>query len=78
MDGEAESGAGASGDMLALIFLDADAAVASGSGGVDAIDTVGVVEDGGNGGVAQEIGFELGEAAVVGEGDAFDVAGGLR
>ena len=74
VEGEAEGGAGAAGDLLALVFLDADAALGSGCGGVDAVDAVGSVEDAGDGGVADHVGLEGGEAAVVGEGDALDVA----
>ena len=68
-------GSGTAGDVLALVFLNADAALGSCRGGVDAIDAVGSVEDAGDGGVTDEVGLERGETAVVGDGDVFDAAG---
>ena len=72
---ETKSGAGAAGDVLTLVFLNADAALGSRRGGVDAIDAVGSVEDAGDGGVADEVGLERGEATVIGDGDVLDAAG---
>ena len=72
---ETESGAGAAGDVLAFVFLNADAALGGCRGGVDAIDAVGSVEDAGDGGVADEVGLERCETAVVGDGDVLDAAG---
>ena len=54
-----EGGAGAAGDVLALVFLHADAALGGSGGGVDAVDAVGAVQDAGDGGVADQVGLEL-------------------
>jgi len=74
MKGKAERRACAAGDLLALVFLDADAALGGRCGGVDAVDAVGPVKDAGDGGVADHVRLEGGEAAVVGERDAFYVS----
>ena len=71
----------ASGGELLLVFLDADAALGRDGGGVDAVGgagalAVGAVEDAGDGGVADEVGFAGGDAAGVSDLDVFEVAGG--
>ena len=70
----------AAGGELLLVFLDADAALGCDGGGVDAVGggafAVGAVEDAGDGGVADEVGFAGGDAAGVGDLDVFEVAGG--
>ena len=56
--------------------MEADAALGGDGGGVDAVDLLEVTEDAGDGGVADELGFGFGEAAVVGDLDAVDAAAG--
>ena len=74
VEGEAKRGAGAAGDVLVLVFLDADAAFGCCCSSVDAVDAVGAVQHSGDGGVADELGLERREAAVVGNRDAFHAA----
>ena len=82
VEDELEDGADAAGGELLLVFLDADAALGCDGGGVDAVGgrgaafAVGAVEDAGDGGVADEVGFAGGDAAGVGDLDVFEVAGG--
>ena len=73
-----EYGAAAAGDKLALVFMDADAALFGDGGGVDAVDGVGafgIGKDAGDGGVADEIGFALRDAPGVGDVDGFERTG---
>ena len=78
VQGELEHRAGAAGDEFFLVFLDANAALLRYScrvNPVDAVFTFGVSEDAGDGGVADEVGLALRDAARVGDVDVFQMAG---
>jgi hypothetical protein len=78
VEDELEHRADAAGGELLLVFLDADAALRRDGGGVDAVDgrrwAVGAVEDAGDGGVADEVGLALSDAAGVGDLDVLEIA----
>ena len=59
-----------------LFFVNADAALLGDSGGVDTVDVLGLREQPGDGGVADEVGFALGKGPGVGEAVAAVVVEG--
>ncbi len=62
-----------------FFFVDANAALLRDGGGVDAVHIFRALQQAFNGGVADEVGFGVGERAAVGEIDGFDAAfAGLR
>ena len=76
---DGEHGGRAAAMALLLFFVDADAALLRDGGGVDAVHIFRALQQAFDGGVADEIGFGVGECAAVGEIDGLDAAfAGLR
>src|ERR1700743_1993425 len=82
MEDELQDRAKAAGGELLFVFLNADAALVSDGGCIDAVRggtlafAICAVEDAGDGGVADEVSFAGGDPAGVGDLNVFEVAGG--
>ena len=57
-----------------LLLVDADAALLRDGGGVDAVHILRALQQAGDGGVADQVGFGLGERAAVDEINGLDAA----